>query len=408
MSDKNNRKSAVSNVDSKIQMKIREEEANVFRNERARRYVMEHRSGILVILCIVTICTYLISLILPNSVLSENNHYLSLAWYMSIIRKNAGTIGMWLGGGETTAASFLITQYLIVGIVGAALAVSGAIYQGSFRNALASPTTLGIQTGGVLGGTVYVMCIMEIGTENVLLSDLQQTGLLQRYALTISIMIGCFVVVGAVFLVSRITGHGKSSSVMLVIAGTVFSGGIGEVLGLVQYRLLLTDVYSDKATILRYMMMGTFSKVFTPEHLAMIGIPLLTGIAAMICMGRRLNLLVFGEDEARTMGINVNREKFFMVAVVTVLTAVVISFCGMIGFMGFIVPHLARRIIGPDFRYLIPASALLGAICMMVIFHVAMAVEQSENINFMTSLLGGTIFLIMVIRFRSKSNADWA
>lgn len=97
-----------------------------------------------------------------------------------------------------------------------------------------------------------------------------------------------------------------------------------------------------------------------------------------------------------------------MVGIVTALTAIVISFCGMIGFVGFIVPHMTRRITGSDFRYLMPASALMGALCMTIVYHVAGIVGYTSNINVMTSVVGGAIFLAMLIRFRSGRNADWA
>ena len=108
------------------------------------------------------------------------------------------------------------------------------------------------------------------------------------------------------------------------------------------------------------------------------------------------------------MGIKVELTRNIMIGIVTILTAVVISFCGQIGFVGFIVPHMARRFVGPDFRYLVPASALLGAICMTGVYYIAMLVGYASNINFVTSLVGGLAFLIMIMRFRNRRYADWA
>ena len=140
----------------------------------------------------------------------------------------------------------------------------------------------------------------------------------------------------------------------------------------------------------------------------LVAIPVLLAITAVMLMRSRLNLLVFGEDEARSMGIRVELTRNLMVGIVTFLTAIVISFCGQIGFVGFIIPHLARRFVGPDFRYLVPGSALLGAVCMMTVYYIATVIGYSSNINFVTSLVGGTIFLIMIIRFRNKRYADCA
>ena len=124
-------------------------------------------------------------------------------------------------------------------------------------------------------------------------------------------------------------------------------------------------------------------------------------------MRSTLNVLVFGEDEARTMGLRVDLTRNLMVGVCTVLTAFMIAFCGTIGFIGFIVPHMARRITGPDFRWLLPASAMTGAITMMIVYYVATAVNYAENINFMTSLIGGPAFLIVMLRSRRRNNAGW-
>ena len=156
------------------------------------------------------------------------------------------------------------------------------------------------------------------------------------------------------------------------------------------------------------MMLGTFDRIISLESLLLLAVPACMGITAVILMRGRLNLLVFGEDEARVMGMRVERTRNIMIALVTILTALVISFCGQIGFVGFIIPHLARRFTGPDFRYLIPGSALLGAICMTAVYYIANLASYASNINFITSLVGGSIFFIMIIRFRNKRYADWA
>lgn len=398
-------------LEPKIRMHIEAEERNVFRDDYTRRHHMETRSRKLVILGILLVIVYLDAVILPNG-MDANNVFVSLAWWLDTLKNNIGDLAALIGGGRADYMEVVVCRFVIVGLVGAALALSGAVYQGSLKNGLASPTTLGVQAGGLLGGAVYVLFFMTVG-ENISRYSVRREmwntmNIFQRYEESFFIMAGCFIAVIFVIAVAKTAGRGKISSVVLILSGMIFSSAVGGAVGLVRYWLLMRDTYGMRTYELRYMMMGTFSRTFTVQHLAVIGIPILIGIIIVMMMAPRLNLIVFGEDEARTMGLNVEVTRNVMLAVVTVLTAVVISFCGMIGFIGFITPHIARRITGPDFRHLIPGSALLGAICMIVIYYIATLVNYADNINFMTSIVGGSIFLVMLVRSRRRSNADWA
>ena len=303
-------------------------------------------------------------------------------------------------------------RFVIVAMVGAALAVSGTVFQGSMRNGLASPTTLGVQSGGVVGGAIYVLCFMKeqtgIFTQADVIAQRAAMTIFERYAQSFFIMAGSFVAVIFVVSIARIAGSGKVSSIALILTGMIFGSVVGGVTGLIQYWLMLNDTYGTKTYELRYMMMGTFSRTYTVEHLLLTGVPIAIGLVVIMLFRTRLNMLVFGEEDARAMGMRVDLTRNTLVAIVTILTAIVISFCGTIGFVGFFIPHLARRVTGPDFRWLMPASALFGAIFMMVIYYIATCVNYADNINFMTSLIGGTAVLIMLIYYRRKSHADWA
>lgn len=398
-------------TNSKIQMRVSEMDRNLFRDEQKRRYQTEARNRKQTALIIGLIVAFLLAVILPNGVVLNNTN-LSPAWCLNQTKENIAELGNWLGGDAHSWMRYTVYRYLIIAAVGAALAVSGTVYQGSFRNALASPTTLGVQTGGVLGGSIYILFFMKAPQTSItyleLQEELRQMNVLERYAQSFFILAGCLGTVALIVSLAKIAGRGKLSSIALILCGSVFSSVIGGVLGLVQYYMLLQNTNDEKTTALRYMMMGTFDNVFTLEHLLLVGVPLVIGILAMMAMRGRLNLIVFGEDEARSMGMRVDRTRNLMVGIVTALTAIVISFCGMIGFVGFIVPHMTRKLTGSDFRYLMPASAFLGALCMVVVYHIAGIIGYTTNINVVTSVVGGTIFLLMLIRFRSERNADWA
>lgn len=396
---------------SKIQMHTRREDKNVYKEESDRRHGMEKRNRILLGMGIVLILIFCLANILPTNI-HAGVRFLSLAECLDQVQFNVRRIFNALGGAGTLETQYIIFRYLGVATVGATLALCGAVYQGAFKNTLASPSTLGVQSGGVMGGTIHIMFFAsyseEITTASQLHRELENMNLLQRYEQGFFILAGCFLGVAFVVTVSKIAGKGKVSSVALILAGTVFGSFIRGIAELIQYWLLLYEAYGMKTYELRFMMLGTFDRINSLESLLILAVPACIGIAAVMLMRNRLNLLVFGEDEARVMGIRVERTRNLMIATVTVLTALVISFCGQIGFIGFIIPHLARRFVGPDFRYLIPGSALLGATCMTGIYYIANLASYASNINFITSLVGGSAFFIMIIRFRNKRYADWA
>jgi iron complex transport system permease protein len=384
---------------------MEEAERAVFEDDRTRRYRISRRGRTLFALGIALFPLYFLCIFLPNGVAAKTS--LSLAWYLEMVVQNIATFGTWATGGETSSTRLLFIQYIIVALVGSALALSGAVYQGAFRNALASPSTLGVQSGGVLGGTLFVLFAMRDDGTNLFADESPR--LLARFGLSFSILLGCLFMVAAVSLAARaFSRSGRMSTLVLVLCGMVFAGGVAEILGLIQYRMMVTNTFDNRTYALRYMLMGSFQGVYTPMHLALISIPVCAAGAVIMAMRGRLNLIVFGEDEARSMGVRVPLIRNLTVGVVTLLTAVVLSFCGMIGFVGLIVPHVARRMVGPDFNYLIPASALLGAASMMLVFHIASALGLATNINMMTSLVGGILFFCMLLYYRRRGHADWA
>ncbi|MDR3225474.1 MAG: iron ABC transporter permease [Clostridiales Family XIII bacterium] len=396
-------------ADAKIKMRINAAEAELFADEELRRRRMGRRERTLVTMGILVVVVYFVCIFLPDNV-ALNADYHSFAWYVDMTGRNISVFAGWLGGDEQSSARFHATQYIIVALVGMALSVSGAVYQGAFRNALASPSTLGVQTGGALGGTIFVLLFYEPSDEITFALDAARgAGVLDRYGRSLFILAGCFVMVGLVLLAAkRMSRGGRLSTIGLILSGMVFGGAVGSILGLIRYYMLLNNTEDARAYALRYVMMGTFDYTYTPTHLLFIGLPVAVCTIIVMVLRKRLNLLAFGEDEARTMGVNVGLTRTLTIAVVTVMTAIVISFCGMIGFIGFMTPHVVRRMVGPDFNYLLPGSGLFGAIIMMVIFHIGKAVGLASTIGIMTSLVGGSVFMGILIYYRRRGHADWA
>ena len=125
-------------------------------------------------------------------------------------------------------------------------------------------------------------------------------------------------------------------------------------------------------------------------------------------MRNRLNLLAFNEEEARSMGISTRGLRVTLVACCTIMTAVVVAFCGTVGYVGFLIPHLARRIVGPDFKYLVPASALLGGAFLLIVYYVFMCFSiPAGSLSTVTSVLGVIAFVIVVFQQRRSGYASW-
>ena len=142
----------------------------------------------------------------------------------------------------------------------------------------------------------------------------------------------------------------------------------------------------------------------------MFAIPLIACMAAILLMSGRLTLLAFNDEEARSMGISTTRTRNVMVALCTIMTALVIAFCGVVGFVGFMVPHIARKIIGPDFRFLLPACALLGAIMVCVTYYISelgIPWIQSGSTGVITSVVGCISFIVIAVRNRGAASGEW-
>lgn len=289
-------------------------------------------------------------------------------------------------------------------VVGAGLSVVGAVFQGSFRNSIASPTTLGVMSGGQLASTIYIMWGVDWTADNVNEIVYHMLGKTWGGHL-ISVFAGCLGAVIFTSSVAKLAGRGKSSMVTLIVVGMVFSSACGSVSSLISYTTNMSDPYSMKAVMLQTAMAGRINESATWGLLIVIGAMLVI----LQLMAKKMNLLVFGEDEARAMGINVKRLRLIMMGVCTLLTAVVIATCGGISFIGLIIPHIARRYIGSDFRYLLPACMVIGGM-FLLICNVIPPFDWMSNyhVGNYASIVGGIVFLYMILRNRRGNNADWA
>ena len=255
-------------------------------------------------------------------------------------------------------------------VVGAALSSAGATYQGLFRNPLVSPDILGVSAGAGLGAVLGIYLALPV---------------LAIQAMAFAGGLGAVAIVYAVGALVR-----RHDPVLtLVLAGVAIGAVLGSALSLLK---VLADPYNQLPAI-TYWLLGSLSSVTLGDVLAIlpaIGL----GLLPLVLLRWRMNLMSLGEEEARALGVETRWLRPLLVAAATLVTAAAVSVTGVIGWIGLIVPHLARGLVGPDFRRLLPASALLGAGYLVAVDLAARTIAPIEvPLGILTALAGAPFFL---------------
>lgn len=273
---------------------------------------------------------------------------------------------------STVLFNIRLPRVLLALIAGGGLAVAGASFQGIFSNPLATPDTLGVATGASFGAVLGILF-----------------GLDMIWVQFMALAMG----VGAVLIVYSISKiKGTSSIIMIVLAGMVVAALFQAMVSLVKY----TADPQDTLPSITFWLMGSLSGT-TFETLA-IGAPfIIIGTALIFIMRWKLNAMSLHEDEAKSLGINVNFVRTIVVIGSTMVTASVVSMCGLIGWVGLLIPHIARMIFGNDNKYVVPASIGLGALFMLVIDTLARSVTAAEiPVSILTAVIGAPFFIILL------------
>lgn len=256
--------------------------------------------------------------------------------------------------------------------IGAALAISGTAYQSIFQNPLVSPDLLGVSNGAAVGAALAILFGWHaLGTQIMAF-------LLGLAAVLLSVMI------------PRLMG--RSTNLTLVLAGVVVSGLMQAILGLLKY---LADPDSQLQNIV-YWQLGSLSKV-TVGNLVSVLPMMLLGMIVLWIMRWRLTVLGLGDAAAQSMGVNVKVERRIVVVCATILTAASVCLSGTIGWIGLVVPHMARMLIGPNTRYSLPLSALVGAIFLLIVDTLARTLSAGEiPLSILTGFIGTPIFIYIL------------
>ena len=261
--------------------------------------------------------------------------------------------------------------------VGAALSVSGAAYQVMFRNPMVSPTILGVSAGAAFGAAIAILLSLP-----VLVVHLTTFG-------------GGLLAVAITYVVGVKFCRGGNTTLAIILSGIIVSTLFTSLLSMIKY---VADPY-DKLPIIVYWLMGSLASI-TRDNLIL---PLLLMAAAFLplyFLRWKINLLSFGDEEAKSLGIPVERLRLTVIICATLMTAAAVSISGIIGLVGLVVPHLVRFIVGPDFRFLLPGSALMGGLFLLASDNLARTLWTMEiPLGILTSLFGVPFFLYLLIKY---------
>ncbi|MGP4806330.1 FecCD family ABC transporter permease [Agrobacterium cavarae] len=259
-------------------------------------------------------------------------------------------------------------------VVGGALAAAGATFQGLFRNPLVSPDLLGVSVGASLGAVLGIFLSLPFL-------------LIQGLAFTFGL--------AAVSLVYIVGGmiRARDPLLTLVLVGIAVQALIGAGISLLK---ILADPY-DQLPAITYWLLGSMTAITRTEVLSILP-AVVIGIVPMVLLRWRMNVMTFGEDEARSLGVDTRIVRLALVAGATLVTAATVSVTGVVGWVGLIIPHIARMLVGPDFRRLLSASIICGSAFLLVVDILARSIASIEiPLGILTAAVGAPFFLWLLI-----------
>ena len=293
-----------------------------------------------------------------------------------ICGKLTGAAPSWDGMDEKMLIGVRLPRTIAAVIVGAALSLSGAVYQGIFKNPLVSPDFLGVSSGACVGAAIAILMSLS------------------SLAVQIFAFAGGIIAVALTLFIPRVMR--SKSNIMLVLAGIIVGGAMSSILGFIKY---IADPETQLAAI-TYWQLGSFAYVDNAAVLSVIPLCIIAAVI-VIAMSWWINILSLGEQEAASLGANVGVLRGVCIVCSTVLTAAAVCISGTIGWVGLVIPHFGRMIAGSDNRRLLPAAALIGGIFMLFVDTVTRIIGPAEMpVSILTGLIGAPFFAWLLYRQR--------
>ena len=300
-----------------------------------------------------------------------------MGWFAGLFGLGAPKLGItqfWTDPMATLMLNVRLPRILLACLVGACLSAAGASYQGIFQNPMASPDILGASKGAGFGAALGIW--LGLGSRMV----------------SVSAFVFALGAVGLVWLIGR-NAHGKQV-LALVLAGIMISSLFDAGTSFIK---LVADP-TDELPAITYWMMGSLSAARMSD-VAFALIPMLLGMVCLMLLRWHINVLTLGDDEARTMGINAKAVRLAVALAATLITAAAVAVSGVIGWVGLVVPHLARKLVGNNYRHLMPCSMLLGALFLLVVDNLSRNLLSTEiPLGILTAIVGAPFFIYLIMR----------
>ena len=339
-----------------------------------RLEVLRRRPLVLVVVGVIALGCALVAGVLFGNVAIAPGETLAI-----LARRLLGWPGAvtWAPSAETIVVELRLPRVFTAAATGVALSLAGATFQGLLRNPLADPYVLGTASGAALGAAVGMLVPVQLAILGF--------GLMHLLAFC-----GALAAVSVVYRLSRMGGTGSMTSVLLTgyAVGALLAAGLA----------LTMYIAGNNLRQIFFYLLGSFSLASWPQ--IVLGLPLIgLGSAAILVRARVLNGLLLGEEMAAHLGLDVPRQRLILLGAATLVTAVAVAMSGLIGFVGLVVPHLLRLLIGPNARVLLPLAALFGA-SFMVFADVAARIPGELPVGIVTAVVGAPFFLHLLRRFR--------
>ena len=285
----------------------------------------------------------------------------------------------WTNMEETVVMNVRLPRILLAMLIGGGLSIAGAAFQGMFANPLVSPDILGVSAGAGFGASIGILLFGNSFT-------------MQIMALVMGML-----AIGFTFLIGGVKRD--MPIFMLVLAGVVTSALFQALISLVKF---LADP-EEKLPAITYWLMGSLGTASYSD--LMIGGPIiLSGILILYVLRWRLNILSLSEEEALSLGVSVNKLKWLVILGATLITAAAVSIAGIIGWVGLIIPHIARMIVGSNNQYVLPASISIGAVYLLFIDNLARSLTAAEiPLSILTAIIGAPFFAYLL----RKTGGGW-
>ncbi len=277
---------------------------------------------------------------------------------------------------NTVIFSVRVPRIFAAMLVGGALSISGAAYQGLFRNPMVSPDILGAAAGAGFGAAIAILFSFSV------------------VGIQLSAFVFGLIAVAITYFLSAMISRGNHAVLVLVLTGMVVSTLFSSFISMIKY---VADPYS-KLPAITFWLMGGLSSVGAKDNLVVL-VPMLLGAIPLMLLRWKLNVLSFGEEEAKSLGVDTSKLRLVVVVCSTLLTAAAVSISGMVGWIGLIIPHLARMIVGPNYKMLLPASMLIGTTFLLLVDDVARSAFAMEiPLGILTALIGAPFFIYLLIK----------